>query len=103
MGPKQASQKRTQSKVSQSQSQIKNSQSQDEDPMGVSAGSVSIKWSTNLGLLLAYKLRDEYSSKYVCGTRIAVAKQWAIDLRIGHLDPKGVKTKAAIGIMLRKY
>ncbi|KAF8428774.1 hypothetical protein EV426DRAFT_711468 [Tirmania nivea] len=63
----------------------------------------SIKWNTHLGKLLAYKLRDEYASKYVCGTRINVAKQWAIDLRIGHLDPRGIKTKGAIGIMLKKY
>ncbi|RPB18395.1 hypothetical protein L211DRAFT_854171 [Terfezia boudieri ATCC MYA-4762] len=63
----------------------------------------SIKWNTHLGRLLAYKLRNEYTSKYVCDTRINVAKQWAIDLRIGHQDPRGIKTKGAIGIMLKKY
>lgn len=97
MGPKQASQsqKRTQLK-----SQIK-SQSQDDDPAGVPGA--SIKWTAHLGTLLAYKLKDEYNTKYVCGTRIAVAKQWAIDLRIGHLDPKGAKTKAAVAVLLWKY
>ncbi|RPB23843.1 hypothetical protein L211DRAFT_225518 [Terfezia boudieri ATCC MYA-4762] len=63
----------------------------------------SIKWDGDRGKLLAYKLKDEYKTKYLCGTRIAVAKQWAIDLGIGHLDPKGIKTKAAAGVMLKQY
>ncbi|KAF8430264.1 hypothetical protein EV426DRAFT_713263 [Tirmania nivea] len=88
---------------SQKKTQPKESQ-EDETVVGVEGGPKgSIKWNTHLGKLLAYKLRDEYASKYVCGTRINVAKQWAIDIRIGHLDPRGIKTKGAIGIMLKKY
>ncbi|KAF8415739.1 hypothetical protein EV426DRAFT_629121 [Tirmania nivea] len=54
-------------------------------------------------MLLAYKLRDEYRTKWLCGTRIKVAKQWAIDLGVSHLDPRGFKTKAAVAVMLKKY
>ncbi|KAF8417356.1 hypothetical protein EV426DRAFT_721300 [Tirmania nivea] len=35
----------------------------------------SIKWDRDHGKLLAYKLKDKYKIKYLCGTRIAVAKQ----------------------------
>ncbi|KAF8427826.1 hypothetical protein EV426DRAFT_699902 [Tirmania nivea] len=35
----------------------------------------SIKWDRDYGKLLAYKLKDKYKTKYLCGTRIAVAKQ----------------------------
>ncbi|KAF8418303.1 hypothetical protein EV426DRAFT_679769 [Tirmania nivea] len=66
-------------------------------------GNGSIKWDGNRGMLLAYKLRDEYRTKWLCGTRINVAKQWAIDLGISHLDPRGLKTKAAVAVMLKKY
>ena len=63
----------------------------------------SIKWTGQLSKLLAYKMRDKYKTKWLCGTRIAVAKQWAIDLGLGDLDPKGFKTKAAVGILIKKY
>ncbi|KAF8416350.1 hypothetical protein EV426DRAFT_721845 [Tirmania nivea] len=88
---------------SQKKTQPKESQ-EDETVVGVEGGAKgSIKWHTHLGKLLAYKLRDEYASKYVCGTWINLPKQWAIDLWIGHLDPRGIKTQGAIGIMLKKY
>ncbi|KAF8419174.1 hypothetical protein EV426DRAFT_720134 [Tirmania nivea] len=35
----------------------------------------SIKWDRDYGKLLAYKLKDKYKTKYLCRTRIAVAKQ----------------------------
>ncbi|KAF8416118.1 hypothetical protein EV426DRAFT_702417 [Tirmania nivea] len=43
----------------------------------------SIKWDRDHGKLLAYKLKDKYKTKYLCGTRIA--------------------TKAVAGVMLKKY
>lgn len=33
-------------------------------------GNGNIKWDGNRGMLLVYKLRDEYKRKWLCGTRI---------------------------------
>lgn len=84
--------------LNRKKAQPKSKESLDEE---VAEG--SIKWNASLGKLLAYKLREEYTSKYVCGTRISVAKQWALELGLGKADPRGLKTKAAVTVMLKKY
>ena len=37
------------------------------------------------------------------GTRISVAKQWAIDLGFEQSDPKGIETRAAVSVLVNKY
>ena len=61
----------------------------------------SIKWTGQLAKLLAYKIRDEYRTKWLCGTRISVAKQWAKEPGLEQLDPKGFKTKAQVSIPIK--
>lgn len=63
----------------------------------------SIRWTGQLSKLLAYKMQDEYKSKWLSGTKIAAAKQWAIDLGLEKSDPKGLKTKATVLILIKKY
>ena len=32
-----------------------------------------------------------------------MARQWAAELGLGHLDPKGFKMKTHVGVLIKKY